>query len=446
MKKPSERYGLMTAITMIIGICVGSGIFFKSDNILVATGGSVLLGVFVFALAAIAIIFGGLTLSELASRTSKPGGVITYAEEFAGKKTACAFGWFQTFIYFPSITIVVSWVVGIYTCILFNLEGTLSQQMGIGLAFCTLCFIYNVLLPKLGSILQNTSTFIKLIPLFLLGVCGMIWGDPIAGLAKVDSATIMGGSWLAAIGPIAYSYDGWTVSTSISHEVRNAKRNMPRALTLAPVFILIVYTMYFVGISVFLGPDKVMSLGDGAVSEAATMLFGPTFAKAITIFVIIAVMGTVNGLVMGYIRMPYSLALRQGMMPGEKHLSKLNEKLAMPVNSALFAFGITVAWMVVHCITLTQDLLPNSDVSEISIGISYILYIVLYARVIHLYRKGEIKSFLRGVVFPSLACVGSVIIVSGGMQNRLFIYYLSFCALVVLASQLYCRTHMKVQK
>ena len=36
MKK--NEYGLFTAITMIVGIVIGSGIFFKSDNILVATG------------------------------------------------------------------------------------------------------------------------------------------------------------------------------------------------------------------------------------------------------------------------------------------------------------------------------------------------------------------------------------------------------------------------
>ena len=45
-----KRYGLFTAIAMIIGIVIGSGIFFKSDNILIATGGNVVLGVIIFCL------------------------------------------------------------------------------------------------------------------------------------------------------------------------------------------------------------------------------------------------------------------------------------------------------------------------------------------------------------------------------------------------------------
>ena len=111
MKK--KEYSLFTAITMIVGTVIGSGIFFKSDNILVFTHGSILKGVILFSLAAIGIIFGSLTIGVLASKTTTAGGVITYADEFSGKKTACAFGWFQVFVYYPAVIVVVSWVVGV---------------------------------------------------------------------------------------------------------------------------------------------------------------------------------------------------------------------------------------------------------------------------------------------------------------------------------------------
>lgn len=84
MKKTG--YGLFTTIAMIIGVVIGSGIFFKSDNILVATNGSIALGVLVFCIAAIAIIFGSLTISELAARNSEAGGLIAYAEQSYNKQ------------------------------------------------------------------------------------------------------------------------------------------------------------------------------------------------------------------------------------------------------------------------------------------------------------------------------------------------------------------------
>lgn len=64
MTESSPTYRLPTAIAMIVGICIGSGIFFKSDNILIATGGNVPLGILVFLLGAVGIIFGGLSIGN----------------------------------------------------------------------------------------------------------------------------------------------------------------------------------------------------------------------------------------------------------------------------------------------------------------------------------------------------------------------------------------------
>ena len=75
---PVKRYSLVTAICLIVGICIGSGIFFKSDNILIATDGNVALGVAMMLLAATTIVFGGLTLARFAARTTGHGGLIAY--------------------------------------------------------------------------------------------------------------------------------------------------------------------------------------------------------------------------------------------------------------------------------------------------------------------------------------------------------------------------------
>ncbi|KXU47442.1 amino acid permease, partial [Candidatus Stoquefichus sp. KLE1796] len=421
-KNKHEKYSLLTAITMIVGTCIGSGIFFKSDNILIATNGSIMLGVILFVLAAIAIIFGSLSVGELAAKTNEPGGLVTYAQEFVNAKTACGFGWFLTFIYYPTIAVVVSWVIGVYVDILFHLQASLELQMIIGFIFLSICFVYNILLPKLGAIFQDVSTFIKMLPLLLLGILGILFGDPLAGLGDIGPTTLLSSSWIMALGPIAYSYDGWIVATSIAHEVKDAKKAMPKALTIAPLIVLAIYTLYFVGITSYLGVDQVMALGDAHVSVAASALLGNTFAKMIVVFVIISVMGTVNGLVTGYMRMPYSLALRKGMFLWEAQLKKVDEKLDIPVYSAIFAFVVCTIWMVIHYLCTRFNILPNSDVSEIAISMAYMLYIVLYYQVYQLYRRKEIKSFFKGVICPFLATLGSFIILSGGMQSQYFIY------------------------
>lgn len=103
-----EHYGLGTAISMIMGIVIGSGIFFKVDDILIKTGGNIALGILVFILGAFCVVFGSISLSQLASRTQKKGGLISYFEEFVSIESANAIGWFQVYVYLPTLSAVVS--------------------------------------------------------------------------------------------------------------------------------------------------------------------------------------------------------------------------------------------------------------------------------------------------------------------------------------------------
>ncbi|MBR5328837.1 MAG: APC family permease [Firmicutes bacterium] len=441
----TPRYSLFTAITMVVGVAIGSGIFFKADNVLKATGGSVFYGALLFILGAIAIIFGGLAVGELASRTDKPGGVVTYSEEFVSMPYGSAFGWFHSLVYYPALNCVVAFVIGIYLCTLFHWEITNLRCTLIGIGFLSLCFFYNTISPRLGGLVQNAATIIKILPLVIFGVCGMIWGDPIRGFQNLPAQTAHAGLWIMGISAVAFSYDGWIVSTSIAHEIKDSRKNLPRALIIAPLIILCLYLAYFISISTFLGTDKVMTLGDNAIYRMAKDFMGPAFAKAVLICIIISVIGTVNGLTLGSIRLPYGLALRGSSVPKAKWFAKENKGLQMPVNSALFMYILTVLWSLLHYVTTEYAILGGSDVSEISICFSYILYIAFYWKVFQLWQKGEIKSFFRGVICPLMATLGSGIIIFGSLiGGPIYLLYLALSALVFLAGMMYYKKHAKV--
>lgn len=432
-----QKYSLFTTIAMIVGIVIGSGIFFKSDNVLVYTNGNILLGILVFVIAAFSIIFGSLSISELASRTDKAGGVISYCEKFWNKSTACAYGWFQTFIYYPTITCVVAWVCGIYITMLFGIESTLEIQVLIGISVISVIYIINLFSYKTGGYIQSTSTIIKLIPLVIIAAAGIFFGNPGPVIQNdILTAPGIGLGWIAAIGPIAYSFDGWIISTTIGHEIKNSKRNLPLALIISPIVILIIYILYFAGISTYLGTDNVMNMGDAHVNEAALKLFGNLGARLILVFIVISVVGTVNGVTIGMIRMPYSLSIRK-MFPNSSKFSVVSEKYNVPVSSGILTYFINIVWMLIHYVTQKFNLLPNSDISEISIVINYIGFIIMYVAVINLANKGEIEGFIKGYVFPLLAILGSMFILYGGMQNPLFLYYATFCSAIIAIALIY---------
>ncbi len=435
-----RKYGLFTAVAMITGIVIGSGIFFKSYNILVFTGGNVLLGVVIFCLCAFGIVFGSLAIAQLASRSDKIGGVITYAEQFCSPRIACCFGWFHTFLYYPTLAAVVSWVAGIYTCTLFGWENTLERQVLVGLGWMALLFLQNVLSARLGGYFQNASTVIKLIPLVLLAAAGLIWGRPGELLARDLQSTAGSSGWIAAIGAVAFSFDGWIVSTSIAHEIKDSRRNLPLALLFAPLLILAVYILYFVGVCALLGPEEIMALGPDHTYYAAQLLLGSGGAKVLLVFIIISVLGTVNGLVLGLLRMPAALSRRK-MLFGAGHFVPAQGRMGASVPSAALSFGVCLLWMGIHYATQRWGLLPNSDVSEISIAVNYLAYIFLYGAVMRLARSGEISSVWWGYAVPALAIVGSCFILMGGLSNPLFPWYLCICGAVIAAALLYYQGH-----
>ena len=303
-------------------------------------------------------------------------------------------------------------------------------------------YILNGLSSKLGGLFQNASTIIKLIPLILIAIAGIILGEPSSITSVELSSAVKSTGWIAAIAPIAFSFDGWIVSTTIGHEVRDSRRNLPKALIIAPISILIVYLLYFVGISIYVGPETIMSLGDAHVDLAANNLFGMWGSKIVLVFVIISIIGTVNGLIMGIIRLPYSLAIRN-MFPKSEVIANVDEKTKMPINSTVVSFIISVSWLAVHYFTTKTGLLPNSDISEISITMSYVLYALLYVKVLQLGIKKEIKSIIRGIINPILALCGSAIILLGSIGNSLFWIYAVICLGILLSAVVFWRNVSK---
>ncbi len=434
MENKKEHYGLLTATTMIIGIVIGSGIFFKSDDVLNFTGGSVSLGVLVLCIGAFSIIFGSLTLTELSMRTKKSGGFVGYYEEFISKRIASGFGWFQTFVYYPTLNAVVSWVAAIYICSLWNITVSLEGQ--IIMAFIILVFIYgmNIISLKIGGYFQNLSTIIKLIPLISIAVIGMFWtGNPPAVPQGVELKTVtdVGIGWLSALAPIAFSYDGWIIATSITNEVKNPKKNMTLALIIGPLVILSVYLLYFIGITKILGPEYILSTGNAAVNKVGELFLGNGGSSLLLVFIIISILGVVNGITLGSLRMPQALGSK-GMIPYSDKVAIINPKIGLSIRSCAISFISTTVWLVLHYFTQKSNILRGGDVSEIAIVFSYVCYIILYIKVISMKKTNIIKSKFKGIICPIFGCLGSLVILFGSLvSNPLYVsLFMVFCLLV----------------
>lgn len=445
-----RKYGLFTAICMVVGIVIGSGVFFKAQTVLTRTGGDMPLGILAWLIGGAIMLVCLLTFSFMGQKYERVNGVVDYAEATMGSKYGYYMGWFTATIYFPGMTSALAWLTARYTLVFITSvdpdfpmiipveEGGCiigPECMALALFFMCLVYSVNALSPKLAGKLQTTTTVIKLIPLVLMAVVGMVYGLSTGTLQSnmVTHAQVEGVSsnpLFAAVCATAFAYEGWIIATSINSEIKDSKRNLPKALISGGCIIVAVYILYFIGLA---GGATSQELIDEGTAVAFLNVFGNTFGNILNLFVAISCLGTANGLMLGCSRCMYSLANR-GEGPSPEMFGQVDKTTNMPSNSSVFALMVSAAWFLYFYLsnlacTWTGPFVFDS--TELPIITIYLMYIPMFLQWM---RKEKDQSALRRFVFPALSICGSVFmvvacIISHGMAC---LWYLIVFAVVMV--------------
>ncbi|MBR3894372.1 MAG: amino acid permease [Clostridia bacterium] len=405
-----KRYGLFTAICMVVGIVIGSGVFFKAQDILNYTGGNLLLGILAWAIGGIVMIICAFNFANFATQYVKVNGVVDYAESIVGEKYAYMIGWFVSTTYFPAMTSVLAWVSARYTLLLFNPAADITGGLCMALGAFYMCLIYaiNMLSPKIAGKLEVSATVIKLIPLgtIIVGgtVCGLINGNTTeAFAASVQSGSGDFSSVFSGIAAASFAYEGWIVATSINSELKNPKKDLPRALLIGTVIIVAVYILYFIGLT---GGASVEVLMKEGATTAIRNLFGNVGGTILNAFVVVSCLGTLNGLMIACPRSFYSLAMR-GKGPKPKAFASVDPETNMPANAGVLALLICAAWyFYFYGANLTAPIFGtfSFDSSELPIITIYAFYIPMFLAFI---KKEGKKNPFKNIVMPILATLAS---------------------------------------
>ena len=117
MEKLTKKYGLFTAICMVVGIVIGSGIFFKAKEVIAKAGLNALDSTFAWIISGLIMVIIATTFAVLATKYEKVGGAVDYAEAMCGSGYAYYVGWFMSLVYYPAMTAVLAWVSARYTLV-----------------------------------------------------------------------------------------------------------------------------------------------------------------------------------------------------------------------------------------------------------------------------------------------------------------------------------------
>ncbi len=428
MKEQLERkYNLFTATCMVVGIVIGSGIFFKAQTILQKTGGNMPLGIIAWVIGGLIMMACLLTFSFMAQKIEHVNGIVDYAEALVGKRYGYYMGWFVSIIYFPSMTAALAWLSARYTLVFITSVnpnfpllipaaegGCIIGPECIALTLFYLCagFTMNTLSPKLAGKFQTSTTIIKMIPLALMAVVGVIYGLMNGNLANNMTTTaivetVSANPLFAAVCSTAFAYEGWIIATSINSEIQDSKRNLPRALTIGGIIIMITYVAYYIGVS---GGATNQQLIDVGPVLAYTNIFGGVLGNILNLFIAISCMGTLNGLILGTSRGIYSLAVRdKGISP--KTYSQVDKVTNMPHNSAVLALTIIAAWFVYFYLSNLACTWSGPfvfDCTELPIITIYSMYIPIFIKWI---KDQKDENIIRRFILPICAIMGSLFMV-----------------------------------
>ena len=445
MNELKKKFGLITAICMVVGIVIGSGVFFKATPVFKNNGGDMLGSLLTVLVVGVLMTVCAYTFSILAGKFSKVNGIVDYAEAQVGDRLAYAIGWFASVIYYPVITSTLSWVSANYTCSLFGFENE-NIRLLITASYMTLTFLLNIIAPRISAKFQISTTVIKLIPLLLMAVAGtvagLINGQTLANLtADTTAMTEVTGSFFGAIVAFAFAYEGWIIATCINAELHDAKKNLPKALIIGTLIVILIYIAYFVGIASVLSTEEIIAAGDNLPKIAFSRLLGnEVFGTIAYVFIIISCLGTTNGVTIGNCRGLYSIAVR-GQGPAPKKLAKVHDKWNMPVRAALVTFGIALLWMLQWEFGLIRGKLPaiiSFENDELPIITLYALYIPIF---ISMMIKSKGMHPVKRFVFPALsvaACLFMIFCAFYAYKEQAF-YYLFIFALIMLVGLMFYR-------
>ncbi len=434
-----KKYGLLTAIAMVVGIVIGAGVFFKAEKVLVATGGNLPQGILAWALGGVIMIICAFVFATMATQYEKVNGVVDYAEATVGVNYGYFVGWFMAAIYYPTLCSVLAWVSARYTCVLLGWDITGGEAMALSGFYLIGIFGLNALSPKLAGKFQVSTTIIKLIPLALMAVvgtiAGLLNGVLITNFTGGVIADVSGNPLFTALVATAFAYEGWIIATSINAELRDAKRNLPLALTFGTMFIALIYIFYYIGLAGAVPNSVVMQGGETGAKIAFATLFSNLGGTILFVVVVISCLGTLNGLMMGCTRGFYSLAARN-MGPQPETYQSIDSKTNMPANAAILGVLLSGIWLLYF---YGANLTPVSwfgpfsfDSSELPIVTIYAMYIPIF---IMMMKKERSLSTFKRFIMPSLAicaCIFMVIAAYYAHGQAVFYYLIIFAAVMAV--------------
>lgn len=398
--------GFGSAISIVIGTIIGSGIFFKQASILDSAGSSTM-AIAAWVFGGVITLTAGLTIAEIGAQMPYTGGLYVYVENLYGRICGFLAGWMQVIVYGPAI---IASVAGFMSIMITNLFG-IDAKWRIPVALITIIAIglMNFLENNVAAAFSVITTIGKMIPIAAIIIFGLFWGHQDALGQTVSEVNRSAGGFGVAVLATLFGYDGWILIANLGGEMKNPQKLLPKAIILGISSVLLIYTLITIGIFRFIPANMIHSLGENTTSYLVTKAFGDIGGKLLSIGIIISMMGTLNGKIITFPRIVYAMA-RRGDLPFSRLLSYVTPKGKAPIIATVF---------IIILATIMMLFFDPDHLSDLCVFTIYCFYLMTFFGIFILRKKNKKRPFSTPLypLVPIIAISGGVFVLISELFN-----------------------------
>jgi APA family basic amino acid/polyamine antiporter len=327
-----RRLGMWSAVAVLVGSTIGSGIFRSPAGIADRLPGPLPL-LAIWLTGGLFALCGALTLAEVASVFPRTGGVYVFIRESWGRLPAFLFGWSELVIIRAAALGAISTTFSEYLLRVLGhdprVEPYSTYVHYVAAAAILITATFNYVGLKWGSLVQNVTTLAKTGAVLLIIILALVIGLPQTGghfTPAVPPGSFSFGRFGLALVSVLWVYDGWADVSFVGGEVKDPERNLPRVLIYGTLIIIALYLLANLAYLAVLPVEEIRH-SKLVAADVADRLMGTPGVAFVSVAVMISTFGTLNGSVMTGSRVLFAMAA-DGLL--FKPIAKVDRKFQTP--------------------------------------------------------------------------------------------------------------------
>lgn len=307
--------GFGPAISIVVGVVIGSGIFLVPAEMMQAAGSAKLVylawivgGVFSF--------FGAVTYSQLGAMKPQSGGEYIYIRDAFGPLPGFLTGWAWTVVIKPSSLAAISTgIVRIlgsshsFSFLMLPAGQLTGSGKVVAIAFVAFISIVNYVGVRRAGNFQLAFTVLKIALIIVIAALAFTSAGTWSHFSQQYAGATGGiAGFVAAVTAALWAYDGWSDLNMVAEEVKDPERNIPLALIGGFLVIAALYMIVNAAVQ-FALPAAAVATSSSPMSDAVrNSILGGAAAIIVSIAMVISLTASLNGVAMSGSRMTFALS------------------------------------------------------------------------------------------------------------------------------------------